>query len=232
MRGNSLCRSCCLDGRGELGCVFLGLAVMKSRQIRRDRPNLETAHQFFREGSFSVEPNRHYLSGKEREAELTKISDELRSIVKRQFPRTRNLEYAVLKAHLIIEHALSQYIQSYATTYVDMKALRFSFSQKLEIAYLLGFGAHDPILLPTVERLNKIRNQIVHTFVLDRSPLDEIIQINSEEYKDLKSKDDVERIRYLRWICLSICGRVAGQIIGTYVATVHLEQEGSDRPDP
>jgi hypothetical protein len=214
---------------------------MKSRQIRRDRPNLKTAHQFFREGSFSIDPNRHYLSGKEREAELTKISDELRSIVKRQFPRTQNLEYAVLKAQLIIEHALSQYIRSYATTYVDVKDLRFSFSQKLEIAYLLGFGAHDPILLPTVERLNKIRNQVAHTFeldripldeIMDRIPLDEIIQINSEEYKDLKPKDDRERIKYLRWICASICGRVSGEMIGTDVATVHLEQEGLDRPDP
>jgi hypothetical protein len=27
IRGNRLCRSCCLDGRGELGCLFLGLAV-------------------------------------------------------------------------------------------------------------------------------------------------------------------------------------------------------------
>jgi uncharacterized protein YutE (UPF0331/DUF86 family) len=172
-----------LDWRAKLGRLFLGLAVMKSRQIRRDRPNLKTAHQFFREGSFSVDPNRHYFSGKEREAELTKISDELRLMVKRQFPRTWNLEYAVLKAHLIIEHALTKYIRSFATTYVDVKALRFSFSQKLEIAYLLGFGAHDPILLPTVERLNKIRNHVVHTFELDRSQLDEIIQINSDDYK-------------------------------------------------
>jgi hypothetical protein len=205
---------------------------MKSRQIRRDRPTLKTAHQFFKEGSFFVDPNRHYLSGKEREAELTKISDELRLIVKQRFPRTRNLEYAVLKAHLIIEHLLTQYIRSYATTYVDVKALRSSFSQKLEIAYLLGFGAHDPILLPTVEGLNKIRNQVAHTFELDRSSLDEIIQISSDEYKDLKPKDDSERIKYLRWICAFICGRVSGEMIGTYVATVHLEQEGLDRPDP
>jgi hypothetical protein len=86
--------------------------------------------------------------------------------------------------------------------------------------------------LPTVECLNKIRNQVAHTFELDRSPLDEIIQINSEAYKDLKPKDDRERIKYLRWICASICGRESGEMIGTYVATVHLEQEGLDRPDP
>jgi len=198
---------------------------MKARQIRRDRPNLNTAHQFFKDGAYSIDPNGHYFSGEEREAELRKIGDELCSIVKQNFPRTQNLEFAILKSHLIIEHALVQYIRSFATTYVDASALRFSFSQKIEIAYLLGFGAHDPCLLPTVERLNKIRNQVAHTFELDRSALDEIFKINSEEYKDLVLKNDRERIKHLRSICAFICGRVAGEMMGSYVATAQLEQE-------
>jgi hypothetical protein len=148
------------------------------------------------------------------------------------FVKPMSLEFAALKAHLIIEHALSRYIQSFATTYVDVKTLRFSFAQKLEIAYLLGFGANDPTLLPTIESLNKIRNQVAHTFELDRSSLDEIIQINSEEHKDLKPKDDRERIKFLRWICAFICGRISGEIIGAYETTVLLEQEVLNRPAP
>ena len=147
---------------------------MKKHQIKRARPTLKTAHNYFKEGSFATIPSRHSLSGKEREAEIGKVRDELQNIVKRQFPRTQNLEYAILKSHLIVEYALVQYIRCFATVYVDVKDVRFTFSQKLEFAYLLGFGANDPTLLPTVELLNKVRNQVAHTFRLDRAAVDEL----------------------------------------------------------
>jgi hypothetical protein len=103
---------------------------MKVRQIKRDRPNLQTAHKFFEEGSFSVDPVRHYTSKEEREAEIQIVVDDLESITK-QFPRTQKLEYALLKGHLIIEHALMQYIRMYSTVSVAQKDIRFGFIQKL-----------------------------------------------------------------------------------------------------
>jgi hypothetical protein len=110
--------------------------AMRSRQIRRERPTFKTAHQFFTEGSFSITA-AHYLSGEERDKEIERVTEELQDIVKAQFPRTQNLEYAILKAHLIVEHALVQYIRCFAITAVSVSDIRFSFSQKLEVAYLL-----------------------------------------------------------------------------------------------
>ena len=127
---------------------------MRAHQIKRKRPTLETAHSFYKEGSFYT-GHEHRLSGAEREAQIEAVLEDLRTIVKRQFPRTGILEYAVLKAHLIVEHALSQYIRCFALTSVEMESLRFTFAQTLEVAYLMGFGANSPTLLPTVERLNK-----------------------------------------------------------------------------
>jgi hypothetical protein len=181
-------------------------------QIKRDRPTLKTAHDFFKDGSFLTDPRIHCLSGDDREREIRKIGDELCELVKRQFPRTQNLEYAILKSHLIVEHALVQYIRCFARTFVDVKDVRFTFSQKLEIAYLLGFGANDPALLPTVEVLNKVRNQVAHTFTLDRMAVDELLRINHADYDTFKPKNDRERIRVLRWICAAICGRVSGEV--------------------
>jgi uncharacterized protein YutE (UPF0331/DUF86 family) len=190
---------------------------MRSHQIRRERPTFKTAHQYFEEGSFSI-TKAYYLSGKELEQEIESVTEDLRELTTRQFPRTRNLEYAILKSHLIIEYALAKYIRCMAVTAVDVSDIRLSFSQKLEVAYLLGFGAADPTLLPTVERLNKIRNQVAHTFGLDRAALDEMLRINHEDYTDFKPKDDRERIRILRWVCAYICGRTSGEIYGAYIA--------------
>jgi hypothetical protein len=202
---------------------------MKLNQIRRERPSLKTAHEFFRKGICGIDPRNHFLSGKEREIEIRKISMELQNIVKTQFPRTQNLEFAILKSHLIIEYALVQYIRGYATTYVDSKNINFKFSQKLEIAYLLGFGAQDPILLPTVERLNVLRNKIAHTFEFDRNILDEVIQINSADYKDTKPSNDRDRIKHLRAICTYICARVAGEMTSAYFMAAFREEEVAGR---
>ena len=209
---------------------------MRSYQVKRERPTLKTAHDYHKSGSFLVDPKIHGLSGAEREAKLQKVRDDLHDAVKRHFPRTQNLEYAILKSHLIVEHALTQFIRCFSLVAVQPENLRFSFSQRLEIAYLLGFGANDPIPLPTVERLNKIRNQVAHSFNLDRAALDEMLRVNSEDYDTFKPKDDRERIRYLRYICLYICGRVSGEALAGYVMATRADRKdkagsGSSRPE-
>ena len=179
--------------------------------IKRERPTVDTAHKFHKEGFFSTGPE-HRLSKEERYIEIEKIEDGLMSLVKSQYPRTQNLEYAILKAHLIVEYAVTQYIRCFSRTWVDEKQIRFTFSQKVEVAYLLGMGANEPTLLPTIERLNKLRNQVAHSFQLDRSGLDEIHRVNSEDYEEFKIGNDRERIRRLKWICLFVCGYIAGHI--------------------
>lgn len=206
----------------------LWLNRMKTRQIKRPRPNLETARKFFNEG-WSVDPQRHYTSREERETQIQFIYDSLKDIGKR-FPRTQNVEYAVLKAHLILEYAIIQYIRGYSEVYLEEKDINFSFYQKMEIAYFLGFGANDPRMLPTIQGINKIRNQIAHSFAFDKKDLDEILRINSDDYDGFIVSKDTERIKYLRLICQFICGRVAGEMLGAYAVAVHFEerQEGAE----
>jgi hypothetical protein len=198
---------------------------MRARQTKRARPTLKTAHNFFKEGTFSVVHDEHFLSGKAREDEIKKTVDEMLELVRTQFPaRTQNLEHAIFRGHLIVEHVLTQYIRCFASTYVDAKNLRFTFSQKLEIAYLMGFGANDPTLLPTVETLNRIRNQIAHTFNLDRKLVDEMIRINHEDYDGFKAKNDRDRVRCLKDLCIYICGGTAGKIEAHYYMAVDNEE--------
>jgi hypothetical protein len=198
---------------------------MRSFQFKRERPTFKTAHDFFKNGGFSTDPATHFLRGEQREAEIDKIDGSLLHITKQQFPRTQNLEYAILKAHLIVEYAITEFIRGFAMTAIEPTEIRFTFSQKLEIAYLLGFGVNSPIILPTVERLNKVRNQVAHKFVLDRAAVDEMLRINHEDYENFNPKSDRERIRMLRWICNYICGLVSGNILAAYTLAKRDEGE-------
>jgi len=89
---------------------------------------------------------------------------------------------------------------------------RFTFSHKLEIAYLMGFGVNDPTVIPSVERLNKVRNQVAHSFAIDRGLFDEMIRINSEDYLEFREMTDRERVSSLRAICALMTGRIAGEL--------------------
>lgn len=138
------------------------------------------------------------------------VADALHGLIRDQYPRSGNLEYAILKAHLIVEHALAQYIRCSADVLVETTQLRrFSFSQKVEFAYLLGLGVNDALLLPTIERLNQIRNQVAHSFILDRALVDEMLRINSDDYDGLVIGNDRDRVKRLRWLCTHVAAHIS-----------------------
>ena len=198
-----------IQAHGKFGLMH----ILKSK---RKRPNLETAHEWLKGGSFIISPKEHFLSDQEREAEIKEISDELTFDLPRQFPRTQNLEYAILKSHLIIEHVITQYIRCHSRVTVEVDDIRFTFSQKLEIAYLMGFGEHDPVLLPCIGLLNKARNQVAHTFSLKRHLIDELIHITGEGSDPIPIENDRHRISGLRRICKWICAYTAGRMEAEY----------------
>jgi hypothetical protein len=188
------------------------------KQIKKKRSTLHDAHAFHVQGSYLFGSPDDYVSDKERRAELSRIHDELVTLLKKQFPRTSNLEYAILKSHLIIEYLLTEYIRFHAYVFIEREQIRFSFSQKVEVAYLMGSGANDPSLIPTIQLLNKVRNQVAHTFEVDRKLVDEMVRLHSKDYKDFKMTNDRERITGLRQVCALICGITHGFMQGSFVA--------------
>jgi hypothetical protein len=179
-------------------------------KLKLKRPTLKTAHEFHRAGIYPPGHDGQYLTDEEHDRGLVSIEEDLHSIVRLQFPKTQKLEYAILKAHLIVEHAIGQYIRACANVVLDVKSMRFSFSQKLDIAHLMGFGAHSPTLIPTVELLNRARNQVAHSFDIDRSIVDELLRINAEDYDTYRPKNDRERIRGLKLMCALVTGFICG----------------------
>ena len=172
---------------------------------------LADAHVFVKDGHWVAMRQDDYLSDADRIRIVDQVREQLLEITKRHFPRTTNLEYAILKGHLILEHALTQYIRCTSFVLVEPEDLRFSFSEKLEIAILHGFGNGCPTLIPSVELLNRLRNQIAHRFSLDQNLVNQLIQINSDDL-NVKRLTDRQRISWLRRWCYFTCGRISGEL--------------------
>lgn len=151
-----------------------------------------------------------YLSDADRNDIAEEAAASLEDLIQ-YFPRTQNLEYAILKAHLIVEHAITEFIRCTLRVLVEPKDISFTFSQKLEIAVLNGFGAGCAITVPSIEILNQIRNQVAHRFSYERNLLNELLQINFEDV-DPNALSDRQCITCLRNYCAFQCGRIAGEI--------------------
>ncbi len=185
---------------------------MRPLHIRKKRPTLHDAHAVASGREFDGMSATDYLNDKERVQEAEKVIEELRNTVKYQFPKTRNLEYVVLKSHLIVEHSLTQFIRCSLPVLVEYEKIDFRFSQKVTLAYLHGFT--DRLLLPCVELLNRARNQVAHRFALDTKIIDELIRLIAEDYETSTISTDIDRIRGLRYFCQIVCGMLAGELIG------------------
>ena len=184
---------------------------MKPLHSKKKRTTLNEAQMFIKKGHGSGMKSEDYISNTQRNEIVSKVGAELLEVVKRRFPRTANLEYAILKGHLIIEYALTQYIRCSSYVLVEIDNINFSFSKKLEISILMGFGNGDPTLIPSIELFNKLRNQVAHKFEINKNLVDEIIRLNCDE-EWLIDLNDRTRIRCLKAFCASICGRILGAI--------------------
>jgi hypothetical protein len=189
--------------------------MMRPLHSRRARTKRADSHQFLIDGVWQGMGLQDFVSEEDRELIADEIVEEIKEVVARYFPRTTNLEFAILKSHLIIENAITQFIRGISFVLVKPEEIRFTFAQKLEIAVLNGFGHADATVLPSVELLNQLRNQIAHRFAYDKKLVDELIKINGAD----APSNDRQRISHLRAICAMICGLTAGHIRAAILTT-------------
>ncbi|PSF10764.1 hypothetical protein [Marinobacter shengliensis] len=91
----------------------------------------------------------------------------------------------ILKAHLILEHYLTRYLESYFSI-ESIDAIRLSFAQKAEL--LPSTGSAASVIKLGVKRLNAVRNRFAHRLDVDLDDLDvnameEVIRIFRPEAK-------------------------------------------------
>ena len=197
---------------------------MRPIHSRRKRTSLQDAHLFIKNRIGGGTKDSDYISDDDREKIVNEVTNDLINVVERNFPKTMNLEYAILKTHLIVEYALTQFIRCSSYVLVKPESIRFSYAQKLEISVLFGLGLGYPPLIPTLEIINKLRNQVAHKFKYDINLIDELIKINFD--KIVNPLSNKKRISYLKLIC----GIVIGSVIGRVEAAVELTKKAEHKP--
>src|SRR5690242_14198415 len=123
----------------------------------------------------SLEPvHEELLLDEERVALVLDVGRTLSELCDAQFPKSSVLEYAVLKAHIIVDYCLLQFLRCTSVVLVDPEDINFSFAQKLRVARMQGFCHSNLELLRRIEILTKARNQVAHEFSLSTQLVDDI----------------------------------------------------------
>ena len=177
------------------------------------RPTVETARQYLQNGGGPIVAGS-LISESERAVLLLGLSEDLEATLKKHFPRTKNLEYAILKCHLLIEYVIERYISCMSFYELKPESIRLTFAQKLDAAAMLGFGAYGSRTIPSIEMLNRARNQVAHRLEVDTTVIDEIYRWWAEDADDVNKATDIDRIRFLKWFCFLVAGSTSGQLHG------------------
>lgn len=103
----------------------------------------------------------------------------------------KDTDNLILKGHILTEIALQHYINEYAKEKVNFKKIQFTFSNKLEIAKILGlFQNGNAQLYRLLKLLNALRNSIAHNVEYDLKILNNFF---AESYiQSIKANNNVE----------------------------------------
>jgi len=152
-----------------------------------------------------------YVTIAERKERLNKLAADLNKLLKTHLSKPRTLDIVILKCHLMVEFMFNQYIDIIAPTEGIIESERFTFKQKQTLLHLLGFPA-DPLFMPSIDIINKLRNQVAHTLAIDRNTIDNLIRLNADEPKQARNLTDAQRATWLKHITKFICWMILGAI--------------------
>lgn len=185
---------------------------MQPYRSRKPRPTVNDARDAIDRGITGGYSPTDSIDDNERIRLLDELSQDLEQTIADNFPETDNLEYAILKCHLLVEYTIVRYISCMSFHQLDPESIRFTFAQKLDVAAMLGFGAYCDLTIPSVELLNRVRNQVAHRFTIDRTIIDEIYRWWTEDPDVVDTATDEDRIGFLAWFCSFLAGSISGKL--------------------
>jgi len=111
----------------------------------------------------------------------------------------KDLDYLILKGHILTEHSLHFFIEKTSVEKINFEKIKFSYSNKVEIAKTLGLFKSNPKLYAELKLLNKLRNSIAHKLKYDEKLFADFIKgfdpykdyFESENFKNLNISEDV-----------------------------------------
>lgn len=185
---------------------------MKQHKSKCRRPNLCDAQKYRKQGLFSSTDVGGPVSIDDRKEKVRNLRNDFLKKIKANIPRSKNLELVILKCHLILEYAFEEFIDLMAPVEGVIKSERFNFKQKETLVYMLGFPP-DPIFFPSIDLINKLRNQIAHNLEFERNVIDDLIRINTDYTNaEIMALKDTDRATTIKKITAMLCGEIIGVI--------------------
>lgn len=97
----------------------------------------------------------------------------------------------ILRAHLFVEHYMTEYLAKTNPRLGDLSQARLSFSQKTELLEPSNLDLAD--IVPGVKRLNSIRNRLAHNLDVQVTQQDAAYFLKSERFAALRSVREGEK---------------------------------------
>jgi hypothetical protein len=97
----------------------------------------------------------------------------------------------ILRAHLFVEHYMTEYLAKTNPRLGDLNQARLSFSQKTELLEPSNPDMAD--IVPGIKRLNKIRNRLAHKLNVQVTEEDSSFFLKSERFAALRSVREREK---------------------------------------
>ena len=88
----------------------------------------------------------------------------------------KDLDYLILKGHILTEHSLNFFIEQTSIEKINFEKIKFSYSNKIEIAKTLGLFKSNPKIYEELKLLNKLRNSIAHKLKYDEKLFKDFIR--------------------------------------------------------
>jgi len=181
--------------------------------LRKKRPTREDADATWRRGSYGVGPD-DYVSDSERLSQIDRFDEFIFQLVRDELAHTRRLDLTILRGHSIIDIAITQFITLASRNQAAFENTRFTFQQKLTIAYALGFST-NPLLLGTIDSLTQARNRVAHHMEVNLEAVNAAIRYSTDlSAAEISALTDRQRAGIIRRIVAGICGSIIGNLTG------------------
>ena len=126
-----------------------------------------------------------------------------------QIRKVGSSQYVILVCHLYIDHLLDRYILASTKNDVGFTGKNgLSFNNKLRMLHAID--GIDPQLKDGLEKLNKIRNDLVHEFghELPNSKIEELGRTLGKDYNDIATSTQGGYEEILIKVGVFICGQL------------------------
>jgi hypothetical protein len=117
----------------------------------------------------------------------------------------RDTDNLILKGHILTEYYLQHSINQLAVEKLNFDKVRFTFSNKIEIAKLVGVFTREIDLYAELRLLNKLRNSIAHNLGYDKSILNDFLS-RFEQHKSVYGNEKANNLQIGREIFINIKG--------------------------